>query len=377
MQKGILSVATQLKTLKNNAGNAGIGFTQLKEGAEIAGKQITKLDLIMSSLKSMAVIAAIGAVLGIIYKLANAANEAKERVKELYSEMYGNKDAVRNIQTLIEDYQALEKTIGKTNEQLEEMNNLRQQINDAGGEGANFFFANGEFNDDAYQRWLDASREQYISDLEETREKLITAYGSVEKAYQEGTQLEQTAALGVITADLYENLDAYYEAVISKDQEVADELTNRQSLAQYLADSYDSGLNELKEKIRNSGLSQELQDTMLREIASGTVSPAIMDEIANNFGEAYRDSLFEKTNYIQPSNDGAYDIMGTTSGSGSETRYKLTAEETKSGTELFQELFPKQEQATFLQNFEELGEEGIHAMFNEMARLAGENDFSE
>lgn len=100
----------------------------------------------------MAVIAAISVVIGIIYKLANASNEAKERVKELYSEMYGNKDAVRNIQTLIEDYQTLEKTIGKTNEQLEEMNNLRQQINDAGGEGANFFFANGEFNDEAYQK---------------------------------------------------------------------------------------------------------------------------------------------------------------------------------------------------------------------------------
>lgn len=174
---------------------------------------------------------------------------------------------------------------------------------------------------------------------------------------------------------MYGDLDAYYDAIISKDQEVAEQLTNRQSLAQYFADSYDSGLNELKEKIRKSNLSKELQDTMIQQIASGTISPDVMAQIAENFGDAYN-SLFKKTNYIQTSNN-SYDPTKVTSGSGSETRYKLIAEETKSGTELFQELFPKQKQEEFLQNFENLGEEGIEAIFNKMAKIAEQDNFSD
>lgn len=174
---------------------------------------------------------------------------------------------------------------------------------------------------------------------------------------------------------MYGDLDAYYNAIISKDQEVAEQLTNRQSLAQYFADSYDSGLNELEEKIRNSNLAKDVQDTMLQEIASGTISPAVMGQIAENFGDAYN-SLFKRTTFIQPSS-GGYDPTKTTTGSGSETRYKLTAEETKSGTELFQELFPEQEQEEFLQNFENLGEEGVETIFQTMANLAGQQNFSD
>lgn len=249
-----------------------------------AGKAAIGVSALRGALMSLLIVGGISLIVTIFTKLANATKEAKERVAELYSELYSLKDTRRNIESLVADYQELANTVGKTNEQLEEMKNLQQQIGDA-AEGYNFFYANGAFNDKAYEKYLQDTKEEYIEGLEEGEKNLRKAYGSVEEAIAKGTQTEAALATEILTAQMYDSYENYYDALIAKNDEYAKEiLTTNQKIAEILSSSYESNLTKA---IENANIDSALKESFLKAIETGEFDQELYEQFKKIFGDQF------------------------------------------------------------------------------------------
>lgn len=177
----------------------------------------------MAGLSTTVGLVAVGlvALAGVIYLVATENDRMIKSIKKTQAEIYNLRKKTSDINTLVNEYDKLDKKIDKTNEDLERQKELMEQIQDLTGDDLNAVGLDGKLNRAAALGYSEEQNRKANEDMRKEIEKTIRTHGSLEKAHaaavksndaitQEWLILAKAISLaGTSLGDYYETLSEY------------------------------------------------------------------------------------------------------------------------------------------------------------------------
>lgn len=175
--KKLTNLATEKNITKEDAEQLALTTAKAVEEKAAARARLVALSWVAAALAAIAIVVAV---------ITNHTKKLKEETTNLYKEFNKIKDTSKNIQKLAKQYKTLQNTIGKTTDQMEEMESIQQQILDADPD-ANFIDAFGHLDEKAYNEYLknleNKSNETINKTYDNALERSKSTFAKIKKEY--------------------------------------------------------------------------------------------------------------------------------------------------------------------------------------------------
>lgn len=235
------------ESFKQILANTGLGmsFTTLTTfiNGATGSLEVFKAALLQSGLGIF--ILAAGAAAAVLIYMATAEERAKKKTEELMesikktqADVFNFRKKADDLETLVSKYEDINKSVTKTNADLEEQQSLIKQIQDIIGDEFIVTGIGGELNTSLINAKIQELKDQADIDFQDTVDKAISSAGSISKAYNQAINLNDASAQQfLIIAKAMEHLSettdgatVSYSEFLDQSKEIIDLETKRANI---------------------------------------------------------------------------------------------------------------------------------------------------